>query len=57
MAKYITNASTAYDVRRVTDNFREHVLNPAGFSDLPIWMTEYEPNPSGILPTYDTTRQ
>ncbi|KAJ5526162.1 hypothetical protein N7494_012812 [Penicillium frequentans] len=40
-----------YDVRRVTDNFRKHVLNPAGFSDLPIWMTEYEPNPSGIKPT------
>ncbi|KAJ5784504.1 uncharacterized protein N7503_009716 [Penicillium pulvis] len=43
-----------YDVRRVTDNFREHVLKPAGFSDLPIWMTEYELNPPGIKPTQDS---
>ncbi|KAL3496925.1 hypothetical protein BJX62DRAFT_232121 [Aspergillus germanicus] len=40
-----------YDVRRVTANFREQVLSPAGFPDLPIWMTEYGPNPSGVKPT------
>ncbi|KAL3453409.1 hypothetical protein BJX65DRAFT_302314 [Aspergillus insuetus] len=40
-----------YDVRRVTENFREQVLIPAGFPDLPISMTEYGPNPSGVKPT------
>ncbi|KAJ0426320.1 hypothetical protein BJY00DRAFT_307813 [Aspergillus carlsbadensis] len=40
-----------YDVRKVTENLREQVLIPAGFPDLPIWMTEYGPNPSGVKPT------
>ena len=39
-----------YQVKVVTDTFRQQVLAPAGFSDLPIWVTEYELNPGGVLP-------
>jgi hypothetical protein len=40
-----------YDVKRITDHLRNTVLVPAGLPDLPIWVTEFEANPSGIQPT------
>lgn len=51
---HFTNAQYSldpYDIKRITDHLRNTVLVPAGLPDLPIWVTEFEPNPSGIQPT------
>ena len=50
---HFTNAQYSldpYSVKTVTDAFRSHILEPAGLPDLPIWITEYELNPGGVLP-------
>jgi hypothetical protein len=51
---HFTNAQYSlnpYDVKTITDNFRTTILNPAGLPSLPIWVTEFNMNPSGIQPT------
>ncbi|KUJ07299.1 uncharacterized protein LY89DRAFT_742942 [Mollisia scopiformis] len=51
---HFTNVQFSFDpyaVKTLTDRFREEILVPAGLPDLEVWVTEYEPNPSGALPT------
>ncbi|KAK5119239.1 hypothetical protein LTR85_007853 [Meristemomyces frigidus] len=51
---HFTNAQYSMDpyaVELVTDKFRSDILIPAGFADLPVWVTEFEPNPGAINPT------
>ncbi|KAJ5715705.1 uncharacterized protein N7483_012886 [Penicillium malachiteum] len=40
-----------YEIVNSTKQFRELYLTPNGFEDLPIWITEHNRNPLGILPT------
>ncbi|OJJ42277.1 hypothetical protein ASPZODRAFT_20604 [Penicilliopsis zonata CBS 506.65] len=51
---HFTNAQYSfdpYDIKRLTDAFRRNVLVPAGLSSLPVWVTEFDGNPGGALPT------
>lgn len=51
---HFTNAQYSldpYDIKVITDNLRSQILVPAGLPDLPIWVTEFNLNPSGIQPT------
>lgn len=51
---HFTNAQFSlnpYDIKNLTDRFRSDILIPAGLSDLPIWVTQYDLNPSGAQPT------
>jgi len=51
---HFTNAQFSlnpYDIKNLTDRFRAEILVPAGFADLPIWVTQFNPNPSGVQPT------
>lgn len=51
---HFTNAQYSMDpyaVKLVTDKFRADILIPAGFADLPVWVTEFEPNPGALNPT------
>lgn len=40
-----------YDIKVITENFRNQILILASLPDLPIWVTEFNTNPSGIQPT------
>ncbi|TIA78047.1 hypothetical protein D6C76_04300 [Aureobasidium pullulans] len=51
---HFTNAQFSlnpYDIKTLTDRFRSEILAPTGFANLPIWVTQYDPNPSGVQPT------
>ena len=55
---HFTNAQysrDSYDVKRVADTFRNGILGPAGFSNLPVWITEYELNPGTVSTVIPTT--
>ncbi|CAI7612304.1 unnamed protein product [Penicillium glandicola] len=43
-----------YEIVTATKQFRELYLTPNGFEDLPIWITEHNRNPLGILPTTES---
>ncbi|KAL3459498.1 hypothetical protein BJX64DRAFT_291167 [Aspergillus heterothallicus] len=51
---HFTNAQYSmdpYDIKRLTDALRNDILIPAGWPDIPIWVTEFDQNPAGTLPT------